>query len=155
MLELCWILPSFLKLFSRFITSFSWSRCLNLQDYPLVNRRHFSTHISIICDRLAIVFNIPDIHLNIKFVVPSTLDFIDIVRNSSSSILNLHDITPPVFRFLRQFPLFVNLLFKPYSRWTFLGLFTDRGGGRSKKASSLKSVAHILKWWNLTQLYLT
>ena len=35
----------------------------------------------------------------------------------------------------------------------FSGLLTGGGGG--KRPSSLKSVAHILQWWNLTQLYLT
>ena len=40
----------------------------------------------------------------------------------------------------------------PYSGWVFFGLLTDRG---AKKPLSLKSVRHILQWWNLAQLYLT
>ena len=34
-----------------------------------------------------------------------------------------------------------------------LGILTDVEGG--KKGPSLKSVTHILEWWNLADLYLT
>ena len=40
----------------------------------------------------------------------------------------------------------------PYSGWVFFGLLTDRG---AKKPLSLKSVRHILQWWNLAKFYLT
>ena len=38
-------------------------------------------------------------------------------------------------------------------RMGFSGLLTD--GGDQKGLPSLKSVPHILQWWNLAQLYLT
>ena len=41
-------------------------------------------------------------------------------------------------------------------RMAFLGAAHRWGRGGGQKASlSLKSVTHILKWWNLAQLYLT
>ena len=40
-------------------------------------------------------------------------------------------------------------------RMDFLGLLTDGKGSGQKGPSSLKSVAHILQWWNLAQLYIT
>ena len=45
----------------------------------------------------------------------------------------------------------------PYSGWGFSGLLMDRrGGARTKRPPSLKSVTHILQQrWNLAELYLT
>ena len=44
-----------------------------------------------------------------------------------------------------------------YSGWTFFGAAHGSGGegGGAKRPPFLKSVAHILQWWNLAQLYLT
>ena len=39
-----------------------------------------------------------------------------------------------------------------FSGWVFSGLLTDRG---TKMPTSIKSVTHILQWWNLARLYLT
>ena len=41
----------------------------------------------------------------------------------------------------------------PYSGWAFFGLLKDGWG--QKRPLSLKSVTHILQWWNLAQLYHT
>ena len=40
----------------------------------------------------------------------------------------------------------------PYSGWAFSGLLVD---GVVEKAPSIKSVTHILQWWNLAELYLS
>ena len=39
-------------------------------------------------------------------------------------------------------------------RWAFWGCSLMGKGGGQKGPPSLKSVAHILKWWNLAQLYI-
>ena len=41
-----------------------------------------------------------------------------------------------------------------YSGWAFSGLLTD-GRGAKSPPFNLKSIIHILQWWNLAQLYLT
>ena len=48
----------------------------------------------------------------------------------------------------------LNHLAKRLAKWAFLGLFTD-GEWRAKRPPSLKSVTHILQWWNLAELYLS
>ena len=40
-------------------------------------------------------------------------------------------------------------------RMGFFGAFCRLGGGAKKAPPSLKSVTHILQWWNLAQLYFT
>ena len=59
------------------------------------------------------------------------------------------------YMFVRVFISFITVIMLALFRMSAFGTVQGWGGAWQKGSPSLKSVKHILQWWNLAQLYLT